>query len=71
MGNKTKICSRCGKRKPLDAFYRQAGRAKGRRGACKVCYRAAQRAAWARDPKVQERRRQILEGWREEGLSDA
>jgi hypothetical protein len=31
----------------------------------------AMRAAWARDPKVQERRRQILERWREEGLTDA
>jgi hypothetical protein len=28
----------------------------------------AQRGYWARDPKVQERRRQILEKWREEGL---
>jgi hypothetical protein len=31
----------------------------------------AMRAAWARNPKVQERRRQILERWAEEGLSDA
>jgi hypothetical protein len=27
-----------------------------------VRFKAAQRAAWARDPKVQERRRQILKG---------
>jgi hypothetical protein len=69
MGSKTKTCSRCGKRKPLDAFYRQACGALGRRAMCKVCFRAAERAAYARDPKVQERRRQILERWRDEGLS--
>jgi hypothetical protein len=31
MASKTKICSRCGKRKPLGAFYKQAGGAHGRR----------------------------------------
>jgi hypothetical protein len=45
-----KVCSSCGQKKPLDAFYRQKGGAQGRRGRCKECYRAAQRAAWARDP---------------------
>jgi hypothetical protein len=35
---------------------------------CKEYFKAAQRAAWARDPKVQERRRQILDRWRDEGL---
>jgi hypothetical protein len=69
MATKTRTCSRCGKRKPLDAFYCQEGGAKGRRGACKVCYRAAERAAYARDPAVQARRREILERWRGEGLS--
>jgi transposase len=39
--------------KPLRDFYRQAGGAQGRRGMCKTCYRATERAAWARDPKVQ------------------
>jgi hypothetical protein len=27
----TKTCSRCGKRKPLDAFYKQAGEARAAR----------------------------------------
>jgi hypothetical protein len=63
-----KTCSRCGLEKPLDDFYKQAGGSQGRRSRCKEYYRAAQRAAWARDPKVQARRREILERWREEGL---
>ena len=49
--------------------YRQEGGAQGRRGACKECFKAARRASWAKDPKVQARRRQILERWRGEGLS--
>jgi hypothetical protein len=44
--------------------------AKERRGACKECYRAAQRASWARNPRVQARRREIVERWRDEGLND-
>jgi hypothetical protein len=66
-----KTCSRCGLEKPLRDFYRQVGGAQGRRVMCKECFRAAERAAYARDPKVQELRRQILERWRDEGLSDA
>jgi hypothetical protein len=66
-----KTCSRCGLEKPLSAFYKQAGGAHVRRGMCKECFRAAERVAYARDSRVQERLRQILERWREEGLSDA
>lgn len=47
--------------------YEQAGGAQGRRGMCKECYKAAERAAWARDPSVQARRREILERWRARG----
>ena len=43
-----------------------AGRGRqGRHGACKECFKAAERAVYAKDPEVQERRRQILERWRE------
>jgi hypothetical protein len=66
--SKTKICSRCGKRKALDAFYKQAGGAEGRRSRCKDCYKELERESYVRDPEVQERRRQILERWRDEGL---
>jgi hypothetical protein len=69
MASKTKICSRCGKRKPLGAFYKQAGGAHGRRSRCKSCYKELERKSYARDPEVQKRRRQILERWRDEGLS--
>ena len=62
-----KVCSSCGQRKSLDAFYRQQGGAYGRRGMCKVCFRAADRASWANDPKVQTCRREIIEWWRDEG----
>ena len=42
-----KTCSRCGLKKPLRDFYRQAGGAQGRRGMCKECFRAAERASYA------------------------
>jgi hypothetical protein len=63
-----KVCSTCGRKKPISAFYKQKGGPQGRRGRCKECYRAAQREAWARDPRVQARRREILKRWRAEGL---
>jgi hypothetical protein len=53
----------------LKKEARNTGGARGRRGACKECFKAAQRAAWVRDPKVQGRQRQILERWRDERLS--
>jgi hypothetical protein len=65
-----KTCSRCGLEKPLPDFYRQAGEAKGRRSRCKACYKELERKSYAQDPKVLERRRAILERWREEGLND-
>jgi hypothetical protein len=55
--------------KPLSAFYRQAGGAQGRRSRCKTCYKELERESYVKDPEVQERRRQILEKWRDEGLS--
>jgi hypothetical protein len=33
------------------------------------CHRVAQRAAYASDPKIQARRQQIIERWRDEGLT--
>jgi hypothetical protein len=63
-----KVCSRCGEAKPLGEFYRQEGGAKGRRGMCKECFKAAQRVAWVRNPRVQARRREIMERWRDEGF---
>jgi hypothetical protein len=63
-----KVCSTCGQKKPRSAFYKQKGGAQGRRGRCKECYRAAQRAAWARDPKVQARRQEILKAVARRGV---
>ena len=51
------------------AFYRQKGGAQGQRARCKECFRAESRAAYVRNPEVQERRRQILEKWRREGFA--
>jgi hypothetical protein len=65
----TKTCSRCGLEKPLRDFYKQAGGAKGRRTRCKACYKELERENYARDPEVQARRREILERWRDQGLS--
>jgi hypothetical protein len=62
-------CSRCRLEQPLRDFYRQAGGAKGRRSRCKTCYEKLARESYTTDPKVQDRRRQILEKWRDEGLS--
>jgi hypothetical protein len=44
------------------------GRSSGRRGVCKECFKAAQRVLWAKNPKIQARRREIVERWRNEGL---
>jgi recombinational DNA repair protein (RecF pathway) len=64
----TKTCSRCGRKKPLSAFYQQAGGAQGRRSRCKTCYKELERESYVKDRAVQERR-QILERWRDEGLT--
>jgi hypothetical protein len=48
-----KTCSTCGKRKPLDAFYKQNRRRAGPAGSLQGVARAAERASWAKDPKVQ------------------
>jgi hypothetical protein len=39
--------------KPLSAFYNQKGGAQGWRGRCKEYQRAAEWAAYTRDPKIQ------------------
>jgi hypothetical protein len=64
-----KTCSTCSLEKPLSDFYRQAGGAQGRRGACKECFKASERAMYARDPEVQAARTRLVEKWREEGLN--
>jgi hypothetical protein len=64
-----KTCSRCGKRKPLDAFYKQAGGAQGRRSRCKTLLQGTRARELRKDPKVQAARRRLVERWREEGLS--
>jgi hypothetical protein len=51
-----------------DAFYRPVGGRASPRGACKECFRAAERASGTRDPKVQARQRVTVERWREDGL---
>jgi hypothetical protein len=63
-----KTCSRCGLDKPLSAFYKQKGGAQGRRGRCKECYKAAERAAYGRDPEVQAACLRQVKKWRDEGL---
>jgi hypothetical protein len=70
MVSKTTICSRCGLDKPLRDFYKQVGGAQGRRSRCKTCYKQLERESYVKDPKVQERWREFLERWRNEGLSD-
>lgn len=42
---KEKACTKCGVRKPLEAFSRDSRNKDGRRSHCKVC-RAAANAAW-------------------------
>jgi hypothetical protein len=42
-----KKCSKCGKDKPLDSFYKESSNKKdGRRGDCKECLRLRQRASY-------------------------
>jgi hypothetical protein len=56
-----KICSRCGRENPLSAFYKQTGGAQGRRSHCIACYKELERESYLKDPKVHERRQQLLE----------
>jgi hypothetical protein len=49
---KTKVCSRCGKRKPLKSFNKNSAHADGMQSDCRECkqareagYRAAKKAA--------------------------
>ncbi len=46
--SETKVCSKCGAEKPVDAYYRQRGNKDGRRGACKACQRVYDKARRAR-----------------------
>jgi hypothetical protein len=62
-----KLCSTSAGKAPRRLLSRQEGGAKGRRARCKECFKAITRAAYARSPAVQERRREILEKWRQEG----
>jgi hypothetical protein len=62
-----KTCSRCGQRKPLDAFYKQVGGAQGRRSRCKACYKELERETYAQHPEVQAARRRLVARWRDEG----
>ena len=62
------VCSTCGKKKPLNAFYKQKGGAQGRRGRYKECYKSAERTAYARDPKIRAARQRLVKKWRDEGL---
>jgi hypothetical protein len=52
----------------VGEFYRQQGGAQGRRESMQGLLRAAQRSAWASDPRVHPRRRQIVERRRDQEL---
>jgi hypothetical protein len=63
-----KMCPRCSVEKPWFALYKQAGAHRVAEGLQGLLHgRAASRLAM--EPSVQERRREILERWRDEGLS--
>lgn len=53
-----KTCRVCLEQKPLSEFHRANGTRDGRRGECKVCFRALWRARYDADP---ERRRRASE----------
>ena len=54
----TKICTKCGHRKPLNEFHHATSRKDGRRGACRLCENAAARAYRARHGEEVRRREQ-------------
>jgi hypothetical protein len=43
---KTKVCTRCGKRKLKDQFTAHSGRRDGLQSRCRVCVNEANNAAW-------------------------
>jgi hypothetical protein len=50
-----KVCKRCGKEKPLEAFYAQVGNLDGRQGKCIECARAYANARTAANPGLDKR----------------
>lgn len=51
----TQTCSKCGKRKPLDQFYRNRRKSNNRRSACKAC-EYPRIEAFQRSPEGRQRR---------------
>lgn len=47
MGTKTKVCTKCGKRKPLSAFAKDCTKKDGLKSQCKECMNATARASRA------------------------
>ncbi|MDR0780976.1 MAG: hypothetical protein LBF16_09840 [Pseudomonadales bacterium] len=45
--NNSRVCCECGKRKPIDGYYRHPNGRAGHASVCKVCKRTYQRAAYA------------------------
>ncbi len=78
MPAKTKVCTKCGKRKKLEEYHAHNGRKAGRRAHCKECmcatmarYRAenkekiaARGARYRARPEVREQKRVRRADWR-------
>lgn len=48
----SKVCGRCGERKPLADFYRDGSKSDGRQSRCRKCQVAANRESRTRNPET-------------------
>jgi hypothetical protein len=64
--DETKVCRVCGKRKPVDEFYRASGCVDGRRGDCRSCFQAAARDRKEANPELKQVARERTQRWRED-----
>ena len=61
MGTKTKICTKCGKRKPLSAFAKDCSKNDGVKSQCKECMNSAAREARALLKEKQIKKKRLKE----------
>ena len=61
MGTKTKICTKCGKRKPLSAFDKDCSKNDGVKSQCKDCMNSAAREARALLKEKQSKKKRLKE----------
>lgn len=73
MGTKTKVCTKCGKRKPLSAFAKDCTKKDGVKSQCKECTNATAREARAllKEKQIKKKRLKESEEYFKRALNEA